>query len=274
MDVVERLRQAREDQGLGLDTLERRTRVRVHLLEAVEQGRFDKLPRGVYARAIIRAYATAVGVDPNRATADVASRLPDVEDPIDGIARVRGIKRSGAGASPDAAGTQHVHHSQQVEHSHQVEWHLPPGTEQQQRAAVAAIDGALLTAIQGALVALTALTAGVSVTNLLEFATPALVMLFVVISGLYFVLLGGVAGATIGARVMRCGRPERLAVSPSAVLLRAGCAAARELSILMDVFLQYFGHSVRLKADSTGTRTDFAQLRKRGVSGLLALRND
>jgi len=234
---------------LDLHALERRTHIRVHLLEAVEQGRFSALPRGLYARAIIRAYAGAVGIDPDRAMAEVAPLLPGVEDPMVGVARVRGFKRPALRASPDPATPD------PVLHSHRVEWHLPLDTGQPQRAAAAAIDGALLTTIQVTLVALTAHTAGVSVRNLLESATPALVMLFVLISGLYFVLLGGIAGATIGARVMGCGRPERLTANLSAVLLRAGCAAARELSILVDVCLRYFDLSVRLKADTTGTQS-------------------
>ena len=72
MEILEQMRQAREELGLDLHALEHRTRVRLHLLEAVEQGRFEDLPRGVYARAVVRAYATAVGMDPNRVVTAVA----------------------------------------------------------------------------------------------------------------------------------------------------------------------------------------------------------
>lgn len=235
VDIIERLSRAREEQGLDLHALERRTHIRVHLLEAVEQGRFDKLPRGVYARAIVRAYATAVGIDPNRAIVEVASLLPDMEDPLDGLARVRGLKRPAVqtSAAPAVAPA--------VPRAHQSEWGFPIDAVLQKRAAASAIDGGLLTAIQVALVGLTARTAGVSVASLFEFATTALVLLFVLIPGLYFLLLGGVGGATIGAQVMGCEKPGRLAVNPSLIFRRAGYALARELSILVDLMLPWFG---------------------------------
>lgn len=233
MDIVERLRRARKEQHLDLHALERRTHIRVHLLEAVEQGRFDELPRGMYGRAIVRAYAAAVGIDPNRAIVEVASLLPEMEDPLDGLARVRGIRRPAvhaAAALPAAAAL-----------AQPGAWRLPIDPVLRKRAAASAIDGAILTAIAIAIVGLTARTAGVSVADLFKFAATALVILFVLIPGLYFVLLGGVGGATIGARVMGCERPPRLAINPSAIFRRAADAAVRELSILVDLVLPWFG---------------------------------
>ena len=78
-------------------------------LDAIERGSFDSLPSGLYGRHAVRAYASAVGIDPGRALEEVAALLPQPEDPLDGLARVRGLPRrhhsqprSDGGASPRA----------------------------------------------------------------------------------------------------------------------------------------------------------------------------
>lgn len=61
---VTRLRRHRERTRLSLDDMAREMRVRPELLEAMERNDLAAWPRGVYARAWIRAYAGAVGLDP------------------------------------------------------------------------------------------------------------------------------------------------------------------------------------------------------------------
>jgi hypothetical protein len=56
---------ARRAAGCSLDEIALATRVPARYLEALEQGHPDVLPRGVYRRAIVRTYATAVGLDPS-----------------------------------------------------------------------------------------------------------------------------------------------------------------------------------------------------------------
>lgn len=58
------LRAAREQQGLSLDDVAARTRVRPALLRALEEGRYDALPGPVYTRGFLKLYARAVGLDP------------------------------------------------------------------------------------------------------------------------------------------------------------------------------------------------------------------
>jgi hypothetical protein len=105
------------------------------------------------------------------------------------------------------------------------------------RLCASAIDGAILAAIAGVLVTLSARAAGLAVAELLRFASPAMLMLAVLIAGLYFLLLGGVAGATIGQRVARLAPApgERPAVGLTAVCRRGGRAAVGELSIVVDL---------------------------------------
>jgi hypothetical protein len=232
--MLEQLRCARETLGLDLPALEQRTRVRVHLLAAVEEGRFEALPRGVYARAVVRAYASAVGIDPNRAVTAVASLLPEQEDPLDGIARVRGFSRPAAHAAQAAVTADELpEESEPVDFSPDA---ISPVIVA--RSAAAAIDGAVLTAIGLALLVLTAGAAGVTAAALLTFAAPALLTLFALIAGLYFLLLGGILGETVGSRVMHISRADIAApVGVRAMSQRACEVAVRELSILVDVLL-------------------------------------
>jgi len=114
-------------------------------------------------------------------------------------------------------------------------------------------------AIHLTIVEVTALTAGVSPGALFEFAAPALVALSVLIPGLYFLLLGGVAGETIGARLSGCVRPGYLAAKPSVVLWRAGSAAVAELSILVDLVFRYVDVPVSADDGASGERVTFGR---------------
>jgi cytoskeletal protein RodZ len=61
---VEFLLSARRRSGRSLDEISGSTKVPPRYLEALEQGRVELLPRGLYRRAIVRNYAAAVGLDP------------------------------------------------------------------------------------------------------------------------------------------------------------------------------------------------------------------
>lgn len=62
-ELGNRLREARESQGLSLQQAEETTRIRLVFLEALEEERFDELPGDVYARGFIRNYAQFLGLD-------------------------------------------------------------------------------------------------------------------------------------------------------------------------------------------------------------------
>lgn len=63
MKAGERLRQAREAQGLDLAEVAARTRIPQRHLEAIETSNFSQLPSTTYAMGFGRSYARAVGVD-------------------------------------------------------------------------------------------------------------------------------------------------------------------------------------------------------------------
>ncbi len=61
---ITRLRRHRERNRVSLDEIASETRINRALLEAFEHYDMSGWPRGLYARAWIRAYASAIGFDP------------------------------------------------------------------------------------------------------------------------------------------------------------------------------------------------------------------
>jgi cytoskeleton protein RodZ len=66
-DFGHHLRQSREQSGLTLAELSRRTRIPEPTLEALESERLEKLPPDTYVRGFIRAYARSVQAPPEAA---------------------------------------------------------------------------------------------------------------------------------------------------------------------------------------------------------------
>ena len=64
LTFVTRLRRERLRTGISLDDIATQNRIKVELLEAFENNDLTDWPRGLYARAWVRAYAVAVGLDP------------------------------------------------------------------------------------------------------------------------------------------------------------------------------------------------------------------
>lgn len=59
-----RLRRHRERNRISLDEIADETRIKRELFEGFEQNDLSAWPRGLYARAWVRAYASAIGLDP------------------------------------------------------------------------------------------------------------------------------------------------------------------------------------------------------------------
>jgi cytoskeletal protein RodZ len=56
-----------------------RTKICTRYLRAIEEGRFEELPGGIYGRSYIRQYAAAVGRDPDALLAGYARRESEAE---------------------------------------------------------------------------------------------------------------------------------------------------------------------------------------------------
>lgn len=59
-----RLRRHRERNHVSLDEIVDQTRIKREQLEAFERGDLEGWPRGIYARAWVRGYASVIGLDP------------------------------------------------------------------------------------------------------------------------------------------------------------------------------------------------------------------
>ena len=68
------LRRNRQRAGVSIPAIAAATRIRPELLDGLERNDFEGWPRGLYARAYVRDYAVAVGLDPED-TVDEFCRL-------------------------------------------------------------------------------------------------------------------------------------------------------------------------------------------------------
>ena len=197
--VQEQLRRARIGRGESLTSVAARSGSRVELLQAIEDGRFQDLPTGLYARATVRRYAGAVGLDPDEILALCAPLLPAVEDPITALSRLRGVppprRRPAENAEKKPETPVREAPSRDVRDEAPLEWpswRMPVAS---------AIDA---TAVLGMLLAVVTCTVamGVPMSALGGAAAPAFALMAFVLGGCYFVVLGGIMGATPGEQAV------------------------------------------------------------------------
>ncbi|HXH06320.1 MAG TPA: RodZ domain-containing protein [Vicinamibacterales bacterium] len=72
----ERFRAAREARGLSLRQVADVTKIPLAVLEAIERGELERLPGGIFGRGFIRAYAAAVGLDPEATLRECFAACP------------------------------------------------------------------------------------------------------------------------------------------------------------------------------------------------------
>jgi len=80
MEIGVRLKEAREAENLSLESLQETTKIQKRYLVAIEQGDFHVLPGKFYARAFIKEYAIAVGLNPDELLEEYKSEIPSTED--------------------------------------------------------------------------------------------------------------------------------------------------------------------------------------------------
>jgi transcriptional regulator with XRE-family HTH domain len=61
---IARIRRHRERNHISLEEIVGQTRIKREQLEAFERGDLEAWPRGIYARAWVRGYASVIGLDP------------------------------------------------------------------------------------------------------------------------------------------------------------------------------------------------------------------
>jgi transcriptional regulator with XRE-family HTH domain len=96
----DRLRAQREAQNMTLATIAAQTKIQLALLEGLERDDVSHWPAGIFRRAFLRAYARAIGLEPEVIVREFLERYPD---PIDGPAADLPIASGGAEVSANLA---------------------------------------------------------------------------------------------------------------------------------------------------------------------------
>jgi transcriptional regulator with XRE-family HTH domain len=74
-----RLRMERERRRITLDSIAANTKISVGLLKDLEQDNVSRWPAGIYRRSFIKAYAQAIGLDPDDIAREFMERFPEQE---------------------------------------------------------------------------------------------------------------------------------------------------------------------------------------------------
>ena len=90
-----RMRRRREQQQIALTTIADQTKIKLSLLEALERDDVSRWPTGIFRRAFIRAYALAIGLEPDVVVRDFLEVYPD---PVEVVAAVPGMPAAAPGA--------------------------------------------------------------------------------------------------------------------------------------------------------------------------------
>ena len=256
------LRKTRMAQGLSLTEISRRTRIGVTHLRRIEEGDFKSLPPGFYARAFVRAYAEAIGVDADIVIGMLADQLPAAQassSPHPTAPHMQQQALSWTDAAdliPDARmqvlkqlldrHNKTVARAEPVASRESVTVTATAPSRGPRRFLAASLDGLLLASIYLTVIGATAAFCGVSVGELLHAARFAVFTVLALITLLYVMMMGGIAGRTIGAMMLdvplleRSGGPLGLgAIARRSVeCVRADVAAAADVVTLIPALLK------------------------------------
>jgi transcriptional regulator with XRE-family HTH domain len=85
-----RLRSERERRGISIETIASVTKVGAELWEGLERNDFSRWPTGIFARAFIRDYALAVGLDPDEVIDEFCRLFPIGDRRADRLIKAHG----------------------------------------------------------------------------------------------------------------------------------------------------------------------------------------
>ena len=80
-----RLRDQRERQGVTLEAIAADTKINASLLAALERGDVSAWPAGIFRRAFVRGYATAIGEAPEQVVAEFGRLFPDPGTDVEAV---------------------------------------------------------------------------------------------------------------------------------------------------------------------------------------------
>ncbi len=209
--TIAELRRIRMAKGLSLTEISRRTRIGVGFLRKIEEGNLGGLPPGFYARAFVRAYSEAIGIDADVVLGTLADELPAPQAASAPHPTAQASSTSqidSAGLIPDAR----MHLLKQILERHNTLVNeaigrssiaaLGAAVKPSRRFASAAIDGLLLASLYLGVLGLTAFACGVTVPQLIAVSGVAVFTVLALITLLYVVMMGGIAGRTIGSMLL------------------------------------------------------------------------
>ncbi len=75
-ELGQRLKEAREEKGLSLESLQEHTKIQKRYLAAIEEGNYDIMPGKFYTRAFIKQYAEAVGLHSDKIFDEYKDDIP------------------------------------------------------------------------------------------------------------------------------------------------------------------------------------------------------
>jgi transcriptional regulator with XRE-family HTH domain len=81
-----RLRRERERRQIPLASIAANTKINLSLFEGLERDDVSRWPSGIFRRSFMRAYATAIGLNPDELTREFLDRFPDPIQPIEALA--------------------------------------------------------------------------------------------------------------------------------------------------------------------------------------------
>ncbi|WP_328589524.1 helix-turn-helix domain-containing protein [Priestia abyssalis] len=95
-ELGKRLREAREQQNMSLEDLQKLTKIQKRYLVGIEEGNYDLMPGKFYVRAFIKQYCEAVGLNPEEIFEEYKSDIPvtQTEELPEQLSRVRTRKET------------------------------------------------------------------------------------------------------------------------------------------------------------------------------------
>ena len=215
--IHERLRLARMSRGLTIESMAQQSGVRAEWLRAIDAGRFGDLPAGIYARSAMRAYAAALNLNVNEILRLSTPLLPSVEDPIDGMRRMNGFTVQAPSSEPPV----------EKRSSTAPDWRV---------IAAAAIDAGAMAFALIVLVTCT-IAMGLPMSKLDREAAGPLFVVMLLVAVLYFTVLGGIIGTTIGEYVIAGGKSAQ----PARLNLQGVAARTRDAILRDSHFVEQLG---------------------------------
>jgi transcriptional regulator with XRE-family HTH domain len=189
--------------GLTLEQVAELTRVSPRVLRRIETGDFAALPAGIQGRAHLRAYARAVGLDPDEIVATMGDQLPVEPDPLEAL-RERERRRFAADHPLTASlveGSESLYRAADGATRRALSVRRMPA-HLGRRAAAALIDAGILSGMGGLTVVLTAGLTHSSVEELWRAARWPLVVSCGLMVAFYFSLSKSLGGRSTGAAVV------------------------------------------------------------------------